>query len=402
MFSTPWHVVTFHPHAPFQIWFGFFESSIHSEKRGFPGVVGTCVLCWWWYVVQVRVCHPYGSGCEVVKMSVSIFWDVIQLSRNWSVTSRQSVRHVCLQRLQVKVASICPLWSTCCLWMTDHGGSAAPIYIWPYSVSDIIHAVDWAFGSVCDSDVITGPRHLIHIARMWAEDLSVWCDGLPLLPVSRPPFLPPPTSPNPKLRQMDPLEMDADMHSLGSTTWLLDQRDSNRRPVSTKYETTIFWGRNPDSHSSAPHPRTCPSTPVHVQFLKWPLTHTHTVHASPVPSHCDGKASLRTANSCTPSSDLPGDPHQPLYPPWLTVQQLSRASPNTLGQPLSPFAAAADGALEQVILDWRHFTVALLSQPICLFLLILFLTTCICLQIPVQSQRLHLYFIPYLFSGYFS
>nr|XP_057911791.1 ankyrin repeat and SAM domain-containing protein 1A isoform X2 [Doryrhamphus excisus] len=33
--------------------------------------------------------------------------------------------------------------------------------------------------------------------------------------------------------QIDPLEMDADMHSLGSTSWLLDQRDSNRRPVST-------------------------------------------------------------------------------------------------------------------------------------------------------------------------
>ncbi|XP_049427560.1 ankyrin repeat and SAM domain-containing protein 1A isoform X3 [Epinephelus fuscoguttatus] len=40
--------------------------------------------------------------------------------------------------------------------------------------------------------------------------------------------------------QIDPLEMDADMQSLGSTTWLLDQRDSHRRPVSTKYETTIF------------------------------------------------------------------------------------------------------------------------------------------------------------------
>ncbi|KAM3877768.1 ankyrin repeat and SAM domain-containing protein 1A [Diretmus argenteus] len=39
---------------------------------------------------------------------------------------------------------------------------------------------------------------------------------------------------------IDPLEMEADMQSLGSTTWLLDQRDSNRRPVSTKYETTIF------------------------------------------------------------------------------------------------------------------------------------------------------------------
>ncbi|XP_078105208.1 ankyrin repeat and sterile alpha motif domain containing 1Ab isoform X4 [Sander vitreus] len=40
--------------------------------------------------------------------------------------------------------------------------------------------------------------------------------------------------------QIDPLEMDTDMQSLGSTTWLLDQRDSHRRPVSTKYETTIF------------------------------------------------------------------------------------------------------------------------------------------------------------------
>ncbi|XP_049590643.1 ankyrin repeat and SAM domain-containing protein 1A isoform X2 [Syngnathus scovelli] len=33
--------------------------------------------------------------------------------------------------------------------------------------------------------------------------------------------------------QIDPLEMDADMHSLGSTSWLLDQHDANRRPVST-------------------------------------------------------------------------------------------------------------------------------------------------------------------------
>ncbi|KAM9760006.1 ankyrin repeat and SAM domain-containing protein 1A isoform 2-T2 [Menidia menidia] len=33
--------------------------------------------------------------------------------------------------------------------------------------------------------------------------------------------------------QIDPLEMDADMQSLGSTTWLCDQRDYNRRPVST-------------------------------------------------------------------------------------------------------------------------------------------------------------------------
>ncbi|XP_077387124.1 ankyrin repeat and sterile alpha motif domain containing 1Ab isoform X2 [Festucalex cinctus] len=33
--------------------------------------------------------------------------------------------------------------------------------------------------------------------------------------------------------QIDPLEMDADMHSLGSTSWLLEQRDASRRPVST-------------------------------------------------------------------------------------------------------------------------------------------------------------------------
>ncbi|KAM9534965.1 ankyrin repeat and SAM domain-containing protein 1A-like isoform 3-T3 [Salvelinus alpinus] len=32
---------------------------------------------------------------------------------------------------------------------------------------------------------------------------------------------------------IDPLEMDADMQSLGSTTWLFNQRDSNKRPVST-------------------------------------------------------------------------------------------------------------------------------------------------------------------------
>ncbi|KAM6980871.1 ankyrin repeat and SAM domain-containing protein 1A [Aplochiton taeniatus] len=40
---------------------------------------------------------------------------------------------------------------------------------------------------------------------------------------------------------IDPLEMEPDMQSLGSTTWLLEhQRESGRRPVSTKYETTIF------------------------------------------------------------------------------------------------------------------------------------------------------------------
>lgn len=58
--------------------FGLFvESLIHSEKRGFPGVVGTCVLCRRRYEVPVSVCKPYGPGCEMVKMSVSIFSDVI-------------------------------------------------------------------------------------------------------------------------------------------------------------------------------------------------------------------------------------------------------------------------------------------------------------------------------------
>uniref|UniRef100_A0A3B5RAR9 PID domain-containing protein n=1 Tax=Xiphophorus maculatus TaxID=8083 RepID=A0A3B5RAR9_XIPMA len=69
-------------------------------------------------------------------------------------------------------------------------------------------------------------------------DLSVWRKWPPLPHVSH--LLLSSLLPPHPLRQIDPLEMDADMQSLGSTTWLCDQRDSNRRPVSTKYETTIF------------------------------------------------------------------------------------------------------------------------------------------------------------------
>ncbi|KAK7913447.1 hypothetical protein WMY93_013658 [Mugilogobius chulae] len=75
----------------------------------------------------------------------------------------------------------------------------------------------------------------LHSVSPGVQDLSVvlkdprWRPSHVLL--SPPPSLP---------WQMDPLELDPDMHSLGSNSWLLDQRDSHRRPVSTKYETTIF------------------------------------------------------------------------------------------------------------------------------------------------------------------
>lgn len=220
--------------------------------------------------------------------------------------------------------------------------------------SDIIHVVDWDV-SVCDfhHDHWTVP--LIHMHLCELKDLTVWRTGARLTPSSRPSSLPPP-------RQIDPLEMDADMQSLGSTTWLLDQRDSNRRPVSTKYETTIFWGRIPTVSCSP----------------RFSLSHTH-IHASPVPSHCDGITSLRAAcfPLCpaqwpTPTSSRP--------PPWHSCSP--PVPPQSPWQPPLPVAAAARGrALEQVILDRSHFTVDLLSQPNCLFLLILFLlTNCICLQ----------------------
>ena len=244
-------------------------------------------------------------------------------------------------------------------------------------------------------------------ARVWAEDLSVWRNGLHCRPShtsSRPSSLPPP-------RQIDPLEMDADMQSLGSTTWLLDQRDSNRRPVSTKYETTIFWGRIP---TAAPlHPLVLSLSLLHpVLYLSLSYTHSHThththiyiyiyIHASPVPSHCDGIASLRAAYSCTLL--CPAQRPTPTSLPTMTNTPAALPClPNTpVWQPPSPVAAAANGgALERMIPDWCHFTVALLFQPICLFLLILLLlTTCICLQIPDSSQRLHLYY-SFIFKKY--
>lgn len=127
---------------------------------------------------------------------------------------------------------------------------------------------------------------------VWAEDLSVWLNGLHWHPSDTllSSLLPPSSW------QIDPLEMDADMHSLEGTNWLLDRRDSSRRPVSRKYETTIFWGRIPTADPLPSCPLSPPSTSsLHPQVL-YPLTY---LHASPVPSHCNGKASLRAAYSCT-------------------------------------------------------------------------------------------------------
>ncbi|MEQ2158277.1 hypothetical protein GOODEAATRI_010563, partial [Goodea atripinnis] len=93
--------------------------------------------------------------------------------------------------------------------------------------------------TVCDYNLITGLTvPLIHMHMCELRTCQCGANGLHChtshTSSSRPSSLPTP------LRQIDPLEMDADMQSLGSTTWLCDQRDSNRRPVSTKYETTIF------------------------------------------------------------------------------------------------------------------------------------------------------------------
>ncbi|KAK9973785.1 hypothetical protein ABG768_024491 [Culter alburnus] len=54
----------------------------------------------------------------------------------------------------------------------------------------------------------------------------------------RPSYLPLPSiSPG---VQIDPLEPETDLQSLGSTSWLYEPRDSSRPSSSTKYETTIF------------------------------------------------------------------------------------------------------------------------------------------------------------------
>lgn len=106
---------------------------------------------------------------------------------------------------------------------------------------------------------------------VWAEDLSVWLNGLHWHPSDAllSSLLPPSSY------QIDPLEMDADMHSLEGTNWLLDQQDSSRRPVSTKYETTIFWGRIPTADPLPSCPLSPPSTSsLHpcIQFC----IHSHT------------------------------------------------------------------------------------------------------------------------------
>lgn len=172
--------------------------------------------------------------------------------------------------------------------------------------------------------------------------------------------------------------MDPDMHSLGSSSWLLDQRDGHRRPVSTKYETTIFWGRTP---------WLCPLWPSYT-----PVTD------KPVPSHCDGIASLRAVDSCTHLC-----PAQ--QPKWTYLFPMKRLAaplpcPSTVLAALRPVAAAASGGvLRRMIPDWSHFTVALLSQPNCLFLLfLLLLTTYICLQTLIAPKVGYVLFLFFSFT----
>ncbi|KAI3369818.1 hypothetical protein L3Q82_024642 [Scortum barcoo] len=74
---------------------------------------------------------------------------------------------------------------------------------------------------------------------------------------------------------IDPLEMDADMQSLGSTTWLLDQRDSNRRPGQHQVGT-----RPP--YSEAGSPTAAPSAPpaLLTPAFKFPDTKLYTIRAN--------------------------------------------------------------------------------------------------------------------------
>lgn len=89
-------------------------------------------------------------------------------------------------------------------------------------------------------------RPLPHLCEMW---VSVGCH-----------FLLQSHSSLLLLRQIDPLEPETDLQSLGSTSWLFEPRDSSRPSSSTKYETTIFWSRaRPLSNPaccpiSTPHP----------------------------------------------------------------------------------------------------------------------------------------------------
>lgn len=175
----------------------------------------------------------------------------------------------------------------------------------------------WIEPRVSEYAMITGFFSSNPHARVCTEDLSVWLNGLHWHPShALLSSLLPPSS-----WQIDPLEMDADMHSLEGTNWLLDQRDSSRRPVSTKYETTIFWGRIPSAHPLPSCPLSPPSTSsLHpcIQFC----IHLHTY----MQARCLLTVMVKHPSGLptpAPSSDLPSDPCQPLFPPWHTFQWLS-------------------------------------------------------------------------------
>lgn len=196
-----------------------------------------------------------------------------------------------------------------------------------------------------------------------------------LTPSSRPSFLPPPPADWPP--------GDGRRHAFpGQHHLALGPAGLQQAPC--QHQVRDHHILRPEIPSAAPlqPPTPTPRTflfPCIQVFIYSSLTH---IHASPVPSHCDGKASLGAAYSCTPPLTCPAT-HTDLFTHHDKHSCGSPVPPQHPWQPLSPVAAAANGgALERMILDWCHFTVALLSQPNCLFLLILlFLTTCICLQI---------------------
>lgn len=216
-----------------------------------------------------------------------------------------------------------------------------------------------------------------------------------LTPSSRPSSLPPPADRPPG---------DGPRHAVPGQHHLA-LGPAGRQQAPCQHQVRDHHILRPDSHSRPSAPPCIFLCPC-IRFSIY-LSHSHIYTCEPrafslwwysIPQGC---LLLHPPLPCpaTQTNLLPAMTNTPAAPPCL---------PNTPWQPPSPVAATANGgALERMILDWSHFTVAPLSQPNCLFLLILlFLTTCICLQIPDSSQRLHLYysssFKPFFFFNWFS
>lgn len=165
----------------------------------------------------------------------------------------------------------------------------------------------------------------------------------PLPPVSRPPLVPPSSLPPPADRPPG----DGRRHAVPRQHHLaLGPAGLQQAPRQHQVRDHHILRPDPHSRSSAP-PRTFLSPCI--QFsIYFSLTH---IHASPVPSHCDGKASLRAAYSCTPPLTCPAT-HTDLFTHHDKHSCGSPVPPQHPWQPLSPVAAAADGgALERMILD---------------------------------------------------